>query len=306
MLLLACGSTPPPTCVEHDADCDGYPDWSTTSDPELADCDDGDASVNPTNERLVPAGEFLRGDSNQRDAQPARKLHLKAFCVERYEVRNAHYVDFLKANPDNGASLGQLWFDVEDADDEFQNDLVSGLAGWRVRWGREDFPVTEVTLDGAHAYCAWRGMRVPTEAEWEKAARGTDGRSYPWGETHPTCELANFGGDGPSSPPCHGEIVEVGSYPLGASPYGALDMAGNVSEWVSDWYDAEYYHRAPGQSPPGPESGKAFFPEGERPARVTRGGAALGLSNQLHVSARFPEPVGATSNGIGLRCVRPL
>jgi len=129
------------------------------------------------------------------------------------------------------------------------------------RWGwKDDHPMVNVTWDDASAYATWAGVALPTEAQWEKAARGTAGRAYPWGnEWYPSrCAHSNLHlGDLGSTQP-------VGSYPLGASPYGCLDMAGNVWQWCADWYDANYYNSAPPSNPTGPVSGQV---------RALRGGS---------------------------------
>ena len=107
-----------------------------------------------------------------------------------------------------------------------------------VESGYGDHPVGEVTWYGADAFCSYNSRRLPTEAEWEKAARGTEVRAYPWGDQAPSCDLINFNNSTPPDPAnyCVGDTVSIGSYPLGASHYGVMDMAGNVLEWVSDWY----------------------------------------------------------------------
>jgi formylglycine-generating enzyme required for sulfatase activity len=179
----------------------------------------------------VPAGEFLMGSGDdyryaRPDERPQHTVYLDAFWIDRTEVTNAQYRKCVEAG---ACEEARCW----------------DLDGYDV----PDLPVVCVHWDAAQAYAAWAGGRLPTEAEWEKAARGTDGRLYPWGDSEPDCDKANYLGcaDGP---------LPVGSHPEGASPYGVLEMAGNVWEWVADWYAEDYYSHSPDRNPQGPDSGE--------------------------------------------------
>jgi formylglycine-generating enzyme required for sulfatase activity len=197
----------------------------------------------------VPAGEFKMGDEvGSEDELPAHVVNLKAFWIDQTEVTNAMYAACIAAEG------------------------CSPLAGSSADLSANpDFPVQGAAWQEATAYCAWAGRRLPTEAEWEKAARGTDGRLFPWGDEAPTENLTNFA-------QLHAGIVAVGSFPAGASPYGALDMAGNVYEWVVDWYGEDYYANSPAENPTGPESGIQ---------RVLRGGAWNSRADNLRSANRF-------------------
>jgi serine/threonine protein kinase/formylglycine-generating enzyme required for sulfatase activity len=194
----------------------------------------------------VPAGEFTMGSpegiggSNE---HPQHTLYLDAFWIDRTEVTNARYEQCVNAGDcQTPSSLGSHTRSSYYGDSQF-----------------DDYPVIYVDWNQANAYCRWAGAHLPTEAEWEKAARGTEGRTYPWGNDSPSKNLLNYNN-------LVGDTTVVGSYPTGASPYGALDLAGNVSEWVNDWYSDTYYGSSPSSNPQGPVSGQY---------RVLRGGSWL-------------------------------
>lgn len=322
-------TTPPnptPTPVEAptptaptDQDGDGYPVWYLALDtPEIADCDDQDPAVNPTVERLVPEGWFWRGNDEFEDTAPMRQIWLSAYCLDVVPVTNAQFAAFMNARVPEGlgeqTADGLPLFDFDDQDDDIPERIVrDGHGGYAVLDGYEDHPVTEVYQWSGETYCAAHGKRLPSEAEWEKGARGDqDMRDYPWGDDAPTCDLANFSDlvlddDGRivSNDPCVGDTVPVGSYP-NASPFGLLDMTGNVAEFTSDFYRADYYASSPDVDPEGPDSGWAedpMNPDGFE-AIVARGGVWAAMA--MPVWGRWSEPLDANSNGVGFRCARSL
>lgn len=181
---------------------------------------------------LVPAGEFTMGSNEVEDEQPIHQVHLDAFYMDTFEVTTSRYASFLKATQ---LAPPRRWDEVRLPRDA-------------------DRPVIGVTWFMADNYCRWAGKRLPTEAEWEKAARGTDGRMYPWGNDEPTAEHGNFG-----KPRWTGyeTLTPVAKFKAGVSPYGMYDMAGNVWEWVADWYAANYYQTSPSKNPTGPDHGES-------------------------------------------------
>ena len=290
LMLLAC-TAPADTADSGDSGVDTE-DTQDTQDT-AGSCPDGTFEV--------PEGAFERGHASEPWTQPVRSITVSAFCLDELEVTNARFVEFL-AQEGNDAGDGQVHYDFWDDDDEVPERILEDLS---VQAGYEDHPVTEVTWWGAQNFCAWLGGRLPTEAEWEKAARGPEGRRYPWGEEYPNCDVGNVrpGPEGnPDYQPCTDDTVPVGSFPTMVGPYGGLDLGGNVAEWVWDHYRADYYGEAPDTDPMGPEDGWADLPTGPGPARSTRGGSFGSGDISYHGWYRYPEPFDATSNGVGFRC----
>jgi formylglycine-generating enzyme required for sulfatase activity len=218
----------------------------------------------------IPAGEFIMGsDMGDGDEQPAHTVTLEAFEIDMFEVSNA---DFAKFVEETGY---QTEVEKEAPDEKSWRDYAEG---------KDNHPVVKVTWNDADAYCQWAGKRLPTEAEWEKAAKGEEGFLYPWGnEWEPAkanTKESGFRG-----------TVAVGSFAEGASPYGVFDMAGNVWEWMADWY----------QPYPGSTYQSEYF--GEK-FKVTRGGAWFTEADKVTTSNRNTTTPSAANDDIGFRCVR--
>ena len=229
---------------------------------------------------VVPAGEFIMGtDQAREDAYPEHKVYLDAFEIDRYEVTNAQYWEFLeyikktndhskcfKGEPSNKDHTPRFW------DNEYYN--------------VPDYPVARIDWYDAYAYAAWAGKRLPTEAEWEKAARGLDGRDFPWGNEWDTarCNLS-------------GEPKPVGSGEAGKSVYGCYDMAGSVYEWCTDWYVDTYYTESPYKNPKGPDKSAR---------RVIRGGSRFSKPFQVRAHTRKSEQPDLFNLALGLRCAKDV
>ncbi|MFH1469000.1 MAG: SUMF1/EgtB/PvdO family nonheme iron enzyme [Pseudomonadota bacterium] len=320
---------PPPV----DEDGDGAFSIATAPDLLLADCDDLDPWVGPDTERYIPPGPFVRGQDGDTFADPQREIELSGYCLQVTEVTVAAFIEFLQTQVDLGQVVvddgwvldldGVVLYDLEDAsgDDPIPEWITWDGERFAPYPGHEGYPVAEVTWFGADAYCRSVGLALPTEAQWEKGARGgcelagdpatcdpgADDRTYPWGEAAPTCDLANYGIPiGQQGDTCMGGPVEVGLYPTGASPYGLLDMAGNEMEWVADWFQVDSYASDPSTDPLGPDEGFIQDPMGEtlEDTKGVRGGCWLLGPDQLPTWSRFFDPTWGNSNSQGFRCAR--
>jgi formylglycine-generating enzyme required for sulfatase activity len=241
---------------------------------DLTSLQDGMSSV------YIPGGSFIMGsNSGYSDERPSHQVTLDDYWIDKTEITNFMYglcVQDGKCPPPSNMKYYS------------ENKYA-------------DYPVGYVNWFNAEAYCSWAGRRLPTEAEWEKAARGTDGRTYPWGNDF-GCQFGNFDDENQydsdmvkGGPNCDGFIdaSPVGSFPNGVSPYGIFDMSGNVWEWVADWYGESYYRRSPNDNPTGPSSGDE---------RVIRGGSWNYLEVVMRTSNRLKQLPTESYSYIGFRC----
>jgi formylglycine-generating enzyme required for sulfatase activity len=216
---------------------------------------------------LIPAGTFIWGDDEN---SPRRELFVDAFYLDKHEVTVGRYAEFLKQT--GNIRPPEEWDTV---------DVKSNA----------DLPVVGVDWHDANSYCQWVGRRLPTDAEWERAARGTDERKFPWGNDAPMAENARFGKKY-GNPVYKDGVAAVGSHPKGASPFGVDDMSGNVGEWVADWF-TDSFPSTDTRNPKGPASGDG---------KVLRGGGWYDPAERITATKRMHAPPEQRESGVGFRC----
>ena len=223
------------------------------------------------------AGEFEMGSpkgTGKKNEYPKHKVYLDAYYLDKFEVTFADFEAYLAAHSKKYPT-------------------ITGWVGRKARTDMINKPIFGLQWKRCRNYCEWREKRMPTEAEWERAAGGIENRTYPWGNEPPDKTRANFGN-------CcfvqKGKVHnEVGDYKKGNTPEGISDLGGNVAEWVSDWYDKKYYKKAPYKNPKGPKKGKYH---------VIRGGAWNSLPMYLRSSSRYGDSDAKDYYGIGCRCAK--
>ena len=248
---------------------EGAPSAEEASAPESPTASD-EAPI-PEEMVTIPAGPFVRGTlSGGFDEQPQRTIDLETFSIDRFEVTNHQYQQFVLATGHRKAGPPSRY----------------AKSIGRMRGTNQ--PAVYVSWDDAKEYCHWKGKRLPTEAEWEKAMRGTDGRLWPWGNQ----EKPN-GANWARVQDGYDVSARVGSFPTDNSPYGVMDGAGNVMEWVADWYQESYYKESPDKNPPSPEFGTF---------RVMRGGGYTTTGGDLRITSRSKMVPDFRDETIGFRC----
>jgi formylglycine-generating enzyme required for sulfatase activity len=238
----------------------------------------------------VEAGEFTMGSDELEREQPIHRVYLDEFMIGKYPVTNEEFKSFIE---NNGYQNEEFW--PHEGWQWRERENISEPRYWHDRkWNGLNFPVVGVSWYEAASYANWlskvtgKPYRLPTEAEWEKAARGTDGRKYPWGNEFDK----NSCNSGESE---LNRTSPVGIFPKGKSPYGCFDMIGNVWEWCADWYDVKYYPKSPGMNPQGPSSGSL---------RMSRGGSWFDVAQFCSCAVRHSVLPAVHSDNLGFRLAR--
>ncbi len=244
--------------------------------PGKIQAEDMSESRDPVEMISIPVGNFLMGSGKKEgrpDERPQKNIYLDPYSIDAIEVTNKRYLEFIhktgRKEPPNPYSEKKL---SEEA-------------------GVDSMPVVQVTWYDAVDYCRWAGKRLPTEAEWEKSARGMNGGTFPWGEQSPGALKVNYEKNWNG---IH-TLWPVGSHPETDSPFGVRDMSGNVREWVSDWYSPDYYQTGPTHNPLGPEQGIL---------KVIKGGSWHSFAGDIRPASRGKGGFALKTDGIGFRCAK--
>ncbi len=251
-----------------------------------------EVSAQETELILISAGTFTMGsDSRAADERPMHKVYLDAYYIGKYEVTNAEYYEFWKLQERNSSDQKP-----QHTPENFPH--LPHIGDWPTRAEQfPNYPVVGVSWHDAAAYAAWKGMRLPTEAEWEKAARGYTNRTWPWGRA-----IEPYANTAATDDGYENRLAPVGSFPKGKSYYGAMDMAGNVWEWTTDWYSDVYYWyssqavaKRPKQNPMGPTVGSW---------RVIRGGSWIDAITRCSTTFRFYLYPNLKTSFVGFRLAK--
>lgn len=276
------------------ADTDSFPLVQVAHPPQRMELTLAPAPQVVVNDRdqapmvCVPAGNFLMGDASDHadyDERPVHEVYLDDYLIDVYPVTNERYARFLDEMELRGGHPTP-WCHP----DEPEGKIHVPQFFYNTCWNQPDYPVVGVDWWDAWAYCAWAGKQLPSEAQWEKAARGTDGRVYPWGHEMPTPDRCNFN-------KAYGQTTPVNKFVQDRSPYGCACMAGNVWQWCRDWFDPTYYRRSPSHNPTGPDTGRL---------RIGRGGSWVNNARRVSTTTRAYGAPEDRNSRVGFRGVKLL